>query len=53
MSTRCYVNGKRVTKEELSKIEIRDEVINRILAEHLSRSPDNHKKSNTQSENRT
>lgn len=31
--TRCYVNGKRVTKEELSKIEIRDDVINRILLE--------------------
>lgn len=30
--TTVYVNGKRVTKEEIEKIEIRDEAVKRILA---------------------
>lgn len=33
--TTVYVNGKRVTKEEIAKIEIRNENVRRILAEKL------------------
>lgn len=33
--TTVYVNGNRVTKEEIEKIEIRNEVVKRILAEKL------------------
>lgn len=33
--TTVYVNGKRVTKEEIAKIEIRNETVKRILAEKL------------------
>lgn len=33
--TTVYVNGKRVTKEEIAKIEIRNEAVRRILAEKL------------------
>ena len=32
---RIYVNGERVTKEDLSKIEIRSEEIKKILIENL------------------
>lgn len=35
--TTIYVNGKRVTKEEIEKIEIRSEVVRRMLAEKLSK----------------
>lgn len=35
MNTVIYVNGKRVTKEELSKIEMQNEDAKRIFAEHL------------------
>lgn len=34
--TTVYVNGKRVAKEEIEKIEIRNEAVKRILAEKLS-----------------
>lgn len=34
--TTVYVNGKRVTKEEIAKIEIRNEAVKRILEEKLS-----------------
>lgn len=34
--TTIYVNGKRVTKEEIAKIEIRNEDVKRILAEKLA-----------------
>lgn len=33
--TTVYVNGKRVTKEEIEKIEIRNEAVKRILAGKL------------------
>lgn len=33
--TTVYVNGKRVTKEEIEKIEIRNEAVKRILAEKV------------------
>lgn len=33
--TTVYVNGKRVTKEEIAKIEIRNEAVKRILAEKI------------------
>lgn len=33
--TTVYVNGKRVTKEEIAKIEIRNEAVKRILAKKL------------------
>lgn len=33
--TTVYVNGKRVTKEEIEKIEIRNEAIKRMFAEKL------------------
>lgn len=36
MNVTVYVNGKRVTKEEISKYEIRSEVIKKILAEKLA-----------------
>lgn len=35
--TTVYVNGKRVTKEEIEKIEIRSEKVKRIIAEILAR----------------
>lgn len=35
--TTVYVNGKRVTKEEIAKIEIRNEAAKRILAEKLTK----------------
>lgn len=35
--TTVYVNGKRVTKEEIEKIEIRNEAVKWILAEKLSK----------------
>lgn len=35
--TTVYVNGKRVTKEEITKIEIRSESVKRMLAEKLSK----------------
>lgn len=34
--TKIYVNGKRVTKEALVKIEIRSEKIKRILSDKLT-----------------
>lgn len=34
--TTVYVNGKRVTKEEIAKIEIRNEAVKRILAEKIA-----------------
>lgn len=34
--TTVYVNGKRVTKEEIEKIEIQNEIVKRILAEKLA-----------------
>lgn len=34
--TTVYVNGKRVTKEEIEKIEIRNEAVKRILAEKIA-----------------
>lgn len=33
--TTYYVNGKRVAKEEIAKIEIRSETVKRILSEKL------------------
>lgn len=33
MNTTIYVNGKRVTKEDLSNIEVHSDVINRIVTE--------------------
>lgn len=36
MNVTIYVNGKRVTKEELSKIEIHNETIKKIFAEKLA-----------------
>jgi len=46
MSTTIYVNGKRVTKDELKNIEIHSETIDRIFLEKLSHSSDNHENSN-------
>lgn len=34
---RIFVNGKQVTKEELSKIEIQNKEINKIFAEKLQK----------------
>lgn len=34
--TTVYVNGKRVTKEEIAKIEIQNEAVKRILAEKIT-----------------
>lgn len=34
--TTYYVNGKRVTKEEIEKIEIQSETVKRILAEKIT-----------------
>lgn len=34
--TTVYVNGKRVTKEEIEKIEIRNEAVKRILARKVA-----------------
>lgn len=54
MNTKVYVNGKRVTKEEIAKIEIQNEAVTRILAQHLSDSPDDSQNDNiAQSENKT
>lgn len=36
MNVTIYVNGKRVTKEELSNIEIHNETVKKILAEKLA-----------------
>lgn len=36
MNVTVYVNGKRVTKEELGKIEIRNEAVKRILEEKIA-----------------
>lgn len=33
--TAIYVNGKRVTKDEIEKIEIRNETVKRMFAEKL------------------
>lgn len=38
--TTVYVNGKRVTKEEIAKIEIQNEIVKRILAEKVKNSKD-------------
>lgn len=38
--TTVYVNGKRVAKEEIAKIEIRNEAVKRILAEKLTKKKD-------------
>lgn len=35
--TTIYINGKRVTKEEISKIEIRNETVKQMFAEKLSK----------------
>lgn len=35
--TTIYVNGKRVTKEEIEKIEIRNETVKRMFSEKLSK----------------
>lgn len=35
--TAIYVNGKRVAKEEITKIEIRNETVKRMFAEKLSK----------------
>lgn len=37
MNTIIYVNGKRVTKEEIKKIEIHSERIKQILAKKLTK----------------
>lgn len=37
MNTTIYVNGKRVTKEEIKKIEIHSERVKRILSEKLTK----------------
>ena len=37
METIIYVNGKRVTKEEIEKMEIHSEKAKRILAEKLTK----------------
>lgn len=34
--TTVYVNGKRVAKEEIEKIEIQNETVKRILAEKIA-----------------
>ena len=34
---RIYVNGKQVTKEELSKYEIHNRTVKRILSEKLTK----------------
>lgn len=36
MNVTVYVNGKRVTKEELNNIEIHNEMIKKMLAEKLA-----------------
>lgn len=46
MTTTVYINGKRVTKEEIAKIEIRNETVKRMFAEKLSGASDNSKGSN-------
>ncbi len=46
MNATIYVNGKRVTKEELKNIEIKSETVKRIFAEKLSHSSDNHERNN-------
>ena len=43
MNVTIYVNGKRVTKEELGNIEIHNEMIKKMLAEKLSISSGNNK----------
>lgn len=35
--TTIYVNGKRVTKEEIEKIEIRNETVKQMFSEKLSK----------------
>lgn len=35
--TTVYVNGKRVNKDEIAKIEIRNEAVKRMFAEKLSK----------------
>ena len=35
--TTIYVNGKRVTKEKIENIEIRNETVKRMFAEKLSK----------------
>lgn len=37
MNVTVYVNGKRVTKEEISKIEIHNESAKRILLDKLTK----------------
>lgn len=36
METIIYVNGKRVTKDEIKNIEIKDELVKRILKDKLT-----------------
>lgn len=38
--TTVYVNGNRVTKEELGNMEIRNEIIKKIFSEKLSNDKD-------------
>lgn len=35
---KIYLNGKRITKDEIKNIEIHSEVIKRILSEKLTKS---------------
>ena len=47
MNVTICVNRKRVTKEELSNIEIHNEMIKKMLAEKLSISSGNNKNDST------
>lgn len=38
MNVTVYVNGKRVTKDEIKKIKIHSENINKIFSEKLTKS---------------
>lgn len=38
---RIYINGKRITKDELSNIEIQLELLNRILSEKMKKTHEN------------
>lgn len=38
---RIYINGKRITKEELFNIKIQSEVLNQILADKVKNTHEN------------
>lgn len=46
MNVTVYVNDKRITKEEIKNIEIKNEKVKKILAEKLSPPSDNHDSNN-------